>query len=127
MRKLYISNKGIDDTYQLTHLGWGIALVISWLRNGDSSNVPGWAGYNSLLFMSKCLTQVRALPLLPEVAHEWSTLLMVMTQACALKQLAVGDKYLTVITFDMAPYENESSAIDRFSARLERNNPATAW
>ena len=48
------------------------------------------------------LTQVGALPLLPEVAHEWSKMLTVIVQASQLKSLVVGVEYPTVITFDMA-------------------------
>ena len=46
------------------------------------------------------------------VTHKWSTLLTVMTQAHALKQLAVGDKYLTVIASDMALNEKGVQVID---------------
>ena len=50
------------------------------------------------------VTRVDALPLLPEVAHEWPTMLTVMLQASQLK-LVVGQDHPTVITFDMALYE----------------------
>ena len=51
------------------------------LETENRSKIPGWAGYNSLLSESRLLTKVGALPLLPEVAHEWSTLLTVLMQA----------------------------------------------
>jgi hypothetical protein len=54
---------------------------------------------NSLLSQIKPLTQVRALPLLPELAHEWSTLLAVIMQASQLRKLAVGEDHSTVISF----------------------------
>ena len=63
-----------------------------------------WAGYNSLVSTTKPLTEVGAPPLLPEVAHEWSTLLTVMKQAHQLKELTLGEEYITVITYDMAIY-----------------------
>ena len=63
-------DKGVNSTYQLTHLGWVVASAISRVNDGNSSRIPGWAGYNSLLSTSKPLTEVGALPLLPEVAHE---------------------------------------------------------
>lgn len=56
------------------------------MLNVDASQIPGWAGYNSLLSTSKPLTEVGALPLLPEVAHDWSTLLTVVKQALQLKE-----------------------------------------
>ncbi|KAI4830143.1 hypothetical protein KUCAC02_001795 [Chaenocephalus aceratus] len=98
-------SKGISESYQLTHLGWVVASALSRMKAGEtSSNIPGWAGYNSLLSESLPLTQVGALPLLSEVAHEWSTLLTVIMQANQLRKLAVGEDHPTVITFDMALY-----------------------
>jgi len=54
------------------------------------------------------LTNVGALPLLPEVAHEWSTMLTVILQAT----LVTGDEHPTVITFDMALYEKAVQMVD---------------
>ena len=102
----FVASKGISGSYQLTQLGWIVATVLSRMEAGEaSSNIPGWAGYSSLLSASKPLTQVGALPLLPEVAHEWSTLLTVIMQASQLRKLAVGEDHPTVISFDMAFYE----------------------
>ncbi|KAK1888370.1 Placenta growth factor [Dissostichus eleginoides] len=99
-------SKGVSESYQLAHLGWVVASALSRKKAGEtSSNIPGWAGYNSLLSESLPLTQVGALPLLPEVAHEWSTLLTVIMQANHLRKLAVGEDHPTVITFDMALYD----------------------
>ena len=58
------------------------------------------------------LTQVGALPLLPEVAHEWSTMLTVILQASQLKSLVIGEEHPTVITFDMALYEKAMQLLD---------------
>lgn len=80
-----------------------------------ASQIPGWAGYNSLLSIGKPLTEVGALPLLPEVAHDWSTHLTVLKQAIQLKELAVGEKHVTVITFDMALYEKVIQLVDSHS------------
>ena len=103
-RELSINNFGVADSYQLTHLGWVVASTLSRMKDERSSQISGWAGYNSLVSTSKTLTEVGALPLLPEVAHEWSTLLTVMKQAHQLKELTVGEEYITVITYDMALY-----------------------
>lgn len=92
MIQFAIDKEGVDSTYQFTHLGWVVASTISRMNDGDSSRIPGWAGYNSLLSTSKPLTEVGALHLLPEVAHEWPTLLTVMMQASKLKDLAVCEK-----------------------------------
>lgn len=106
-------NQGISDSYQLTQLRWDFASALSRMKAEEtSSNIPGWAGYNSLLSESLPLTQVGALPLLPEVAHEWSTLLTVIMQANQLRKLAVGEDHPTVITFDMALYEKVVKLLD---------------
>ena len=111
-REFSINNSGVAGSYHLTQLGWVVASTFSRMKDARSSQIPGWAGYNSLLSTSKPLTEVGALPLLPEVAHEWPTLLTVMKQARQLKELAVGDEYLTVITFDMALYERAVQLVD---------------
>ncbi|KAE8288343.1 hypothetical protein D5F01_LYC12211 [Larimichthys crocea] len=106
-------NQGISESYQLTQLGWVFASALSRIKAKETpSNIPSWAGYNSLLSESLPLTQVGALPLLPEVAHEWSTLLTVIMQADQLRKLAVGENHPTVITFDMALYEKVVKLLD---------------
>ena len=107
-----IDEKDVGKAHQLTHFGWLVASVISRLKYETSSFFPGWSGYNSLLSESKSLTNNGVLPLLPEVAHEWPTLLTVISQAHSLKQLVVGQEYLTVISFDMALYEKAVQLID---------------
>ena len=67
--------------------------------------IPAWAGYKSLVSPGQSVTRVGALPLLPEVAHEWPTLMTVMLQASQLNRLVVGQDHPTVITFDMTLYE----------------------
>ena len=57
------------------------------------------------------LNQVGALPLLPEVAHEWSTMLTVILQASQLS-LVIGKEHPTVITFDMALYKKVVQLLD---------------
>ena len=81
---------------------------------GQSSKIPGWAGYNSLLTLSKSqsMTRVGALPLLTEVAHEWPTLLTVIMQANQLRYLSVGDAHPTMISFDMALSEKMVQLLD---------------
>ena len=76
------------------------------MKDKRSSQIPGWASYNSLLSTSKPLTEVGASPLLPEVAHEWSTLLTMMKQADQLKE------YITVITYGMALYAKAVQLVD---------------
>lgn len=108
-----INSTGVSKSYELTHLGWIIASALSRTKDGEErSKLPGWAGYNSLLSSSQTLTEVGAMSLLPEVAHEWPTLLTVMMQACQLKSLAVGEDHPTVISFDMALYEKAVQLID---------------
>ena len=108
-----VNKQGISGNYQLTHMGWLIASAVSRLKEGeDSRKIPCWAGYNSLMSTSKSVTQVGALPLLPEVAHEWSTLITVIEQTSQLRRLAVGETHPTVISFDMALYEKVVQLID---------------
>ena len=117
-REFSINNSGVTDSYQLTQLGWVVASTLSRMKDERSSQIPGWAVYNSLVSTSKPLTQVGALPLLPEVAHEWSPLLIVMKQAHQLKELTVGEEYITVITFDMALYAKAVQLVDAPSLLL---------
>ena len=72
----------------------------------------GWAWYYLLMSAIQCLTQVRSLPLLPEVAHEWPTLLTVIMQANQLRRLAVGEDHPTVVTFYMTLYEKVVQLLD---------------
>ena len=109
----FVNSKEISGSYPLTQLGWIIAMALSRMEAGEAlSNIPGWAAYNSMLSESKLLTQVGALPLLPEVAHEWSTLLTVIMQASQLRKLAVGEGHPTIISFDMALYEKVDQLLD---------------
>ena len=94
-----------SPTYRLTQLGWAVASAVSRMKNGEKSPILGCAGYHSILARSKPVTDFGALPLLPEIAHDWSTLLTVVKQAMLLKELALGQSHATVITFDMALYE----------------------
>ena len=90
---------GVAESYKLTNLGWMIVFALSRSTDSESqSSIPGWAGYKSLVSSSQSLNQVSevALPLLPEVAHEWSTMLIVMLEASQLKSLAVGENHPTV-------------------------------
>ena len=82
------------------------------MKDPRACQIQVWAGYNSLLSIGKPITEVGALPLLPEVAHEWSTLLTVVKQAIQLKELAVGKDHITLITFDMALYEKVIQLVD---------------
>ena len=108
-----INEVRVSESYQMTQLGWRIASALSRMKDGgQSSKIPGWAGYNSLMYASQSVAQVGALPLLPEVAHEWSTLLTVIMQASQLRYLAVGVDHPTVILFDMALYEKVVQLID---------------
>ncbi len=52
------------------------------------------------------------MPLLPEVAHEWPTLLTVIVRACKLKELVIGNDHPTVISLDMALYEKALQLVD---------------
>ena len=82
--------------------------------------IPCWAGYKSLVSPGQSLTRVGALPLLPEFAHEWPTMLTVMLQASQLKKLGVGQDHPTVITFDMALYDKAVVTAARCKTQLEK-------
>lgn len=111
--KFIVNTIGVDESYKLTTLGWIIALVLSRTKEGrEQSKIPGWAGFKSLMSSCQPVTQVGALPLLPEVAHEWPTILTVMLQASKLNTLVVGEAHPTVITFDMALYEKAIQLLD---------------
>ena len=101
---------GVSESYKWNSLGWMIASALS--RSAEEAKIPGWAGYKSLVSLGLSVTQVGALPLLPEVAHEWPTMLTVMLQASRLKRLIVGQDHPTVITFDMALYEKAVQLLD---------------
>ena len=96
-------------------LGWMIAYALSSANSNSQEKIPGWSGYKSLVSYSRPLTRVCAFPLLPEVAHEWSTLLTVIMQANQLKNLVIGENHPTLITFDMALYEKVVQMIDSCS------------
>ena len=85
------------------------------MKDPRACQIQVWAGYNSLLSKGKPITEVGALPLLPEVAHEWSTLLTVVKQAIQLKELAVGKDHITLIAFDMALHEKVIQLVDSCS------------
>ena len=105
-----VNSTGVDKKYQQQLFSWVIAYKTCRLQ-GDK--IPGWAGYNSLLSENQLMTQIGALPLLPEVAHEWSTLLTVMMQTRKLNELATGVVHdPTVISCDMALYEKVVQILD---------------
>ena len=54
-------------------------------------------GLVTLILISQKLTEVGALSFLPEVAHDWSTLLTVVNQAI-LKEQEVVENHMTHIT-----------------------------
>ncbi len=71
-KKFAINKRGVADSYKLTHFGWVLTSVLSRIEKQEKTClIPGWAGYNSILSDNRALTKVGALPLLPEVAHEW--------------------------------------------------------
>jgi len=108
-----VSSTGVAESHKLTTLAWMIASALSRSAEGAlQSKIPGWTGYKSLVSTRKTLTRVGAMPLLPEVAHEWSTMLTVMLQASQLKNLVLGHHHPTVISFDMALYEKAVQLID---------------
>ncbi|KAM4053253.1 LOW QUALITY PROTEIN: uncharacterized protein ACNLHF_005989 [Anomaloglossus baeobatrachus] len=70
--KDFVTSKKSSGSNQLSQFGWVVATVVSRIQQQQkaSSNIPVWAGYNSLLSESKQLTNIGALPLLPDLAHE---------------------------------------------------------
>ncbi len=99
------------DFYQ--HL---LNLVLERTQLQDSKFVPiqkRLKDYTAeILQREGALTKVGALPLLPEVAHQWPTLLTVIVQACKLKELVIGNDHPTVISLDMALYEKALQLVD---------------
>ena len=109
-----VNSGGVAESYQLNTLGWMIASALS-SRSAESElqvHIPDWAGYKSLVSPGQSVSQVGALPLLPEVAREWPTIMTVMLQASHLKTLVVGQDHPAVITFDMALYEKAVQLLD---------------
>ena len=107
-----VNKTGIPGTYQLTHWGWIVASVLSMtMGGGEDCKIPGWAGFNALISSSQPLTNVGALPLLPEVAHDWSTLLTVIVKVNQLRYMAVGDTHTTIISFDLAVYKKSHTTL----------------
>ena len=106
-----VSKEGIATRHQLSQLAWIVVRVLSRMKNSNYQ-IACCAGYNSLKSHNLLVTEIGALPLMPEPAHEWSTLLTVLTQAIALQRLIVGDDHLTIITFDMALYEKVVQLLD---------------
>ena len=109
-REFCVDKDGIGVEHQRRHLAWVLAHVLSKIKG--HSQIPCWVGYHSLTSKSLPMTQIGALPLVPEVAHEWSTLLTVLRQANEIRKLTVGDDHPTVISFDMALYEKVVQLID---------------
>ena len=67
---------GVAESHKLTNLSWMIVSALSRSTDSESqSSIPGLAGYKSLVSSSQSPTQVGALPVLPEVAHEWYAML----------------------------------------------------
>ena len=103
-KKFTTNMAGVVDSYKLMHLGWIITSAISRIKEGgESCSIPRWAGYNSLISENKTVTKVGSLPLLPEVAHEWPT--TVIMHACKLKELVISNEHPAIISLDMALYE----------------------
>ena len=88
VNKFEVDNTGVSARYKLTTLGWIIASALSRSKeNGEQSHIPGWAGFKSLVSAGQCkLHMSGALPLLPEVAHEWPTMLTVILKASELRR-----------------------------------------
>jgi len=98
-----VNATGVDDSYELTTVCLIIASALSKEKeDGESCKIPR---FKSLVSSGQSLTNVGALPLLPEVAHEWSTMLTVILQASKLNTLVTVDEHPTVITSEMALYE----------------------
>lgn len=53
----FVISKGVSGAYQLSQFGWIVTSTLSRMKTGETSNnIPGWAGYNSLLSESLPLT-----------------------------------------------------------------------
>ena len=76
--------------------------ALSRKKHEEQNKMPGLVRFMSLVSSGQSLTQVGALPSLPEVANEWSAMLTVILQASQLKNMVVREEHPTVTTFDMA-------------------------
>lgn len=71
----------------------------------ESSGIPVWSGYKSLISDNLHVTRVSTPPLIAAPAHEWNTLLTVLMQAQAINTKVVGPNRKTVISLDMGLYQ----------------------
>ena len=64
-------------------------------------HIPGWAAYNSLLNNAMPLTCINTSPLLAAPAHEWETMLTILTQAKDIFVKVVGPERKAGVTLDI--------------------------
>ena len=75
---------------------WAISYVLN-------SNVPTWAGYNSLLNESMAITSCNLLPLLPSSPTDWSNLYSALKIVQGINISITGNRR-TIITLDLQLY-----------------------
>ena len=107
-----------NEESKLGNLEWMVARCTS-QKSPSESNIPGWAGFNSLVNISAPKTNIGTLPLLAVPAHEWGTLLTVLKTTQNINTAVLGEDNKTVLTLDMALYEKALRLID---SRAELKN-----
>ena len=89
-------------------------LMCKSLRNMDSSkeeydiigkNIPPWAAYNSILANELNLTCIGAIPIIPEPANEFSTILTMFNYAEKINTKVNDEHRKTVISLDLGLYK----------------------
>ena len=81
------------------------------MKDAGANKFSVWDGYSSLLLTIQLMARFAALPLLPELAHDLSTLLTVGKKAIYMTKLAVGEKPVTLRTFDISRPDLEKNKL----------------
>ena len=74
-------------------------------ESARGGHVPVWSAYNSLINNMMPVTRVGTLPFIAAPAHQWQTLLTILTQAQNINTKIVGPEKKTVISLDLGLYQ----------------------
>ena len=66
----------------------------------SSVHLPVWSGYNSLIHNTMPVARVSCPPLVAAPAHEWNTLLTILTRTQVIKTKLVNPEKKTVISLE---------------------------
>lgn len=90
---------GVSKNHESKDLAW----ILSRLQQAEDQHVPAWTGFNQTISnLSKPLTTVAVMPILPAPAHEMDTIMTVLLR-CKQISKKLGQP-CTVVTFDEALY-----------------------